>query len=50
MGWGETYMDGFGANRQRLTTRAVHDRTMMRDYWTRNSTAADNLRAALNLD
>lgn len=50
IGWEETYMDGFGAKAQPLTTRATRDQSMMLDYWSRNSNADDALRAALNLD
>ena len=50
MGWEETYTDGFGSKKQRLTTRATRDKSMMLDYWRRNGTTDDALRAELNLD
>lgn len=49
-GWEDTHTSGFGDNVRRLTTRATRDRSMMLDYWNRNRTVDDTLRAALNLD
>jgi hypothetical protein len=49
-GWSETYIDGFGANAQRLTTRAVKSNSMMIDYWNRHSNADAHLRGELGLE
>jgi len=49
-GWEETYRDGFGANAQELTTTATLDRTIISDYWTKNSNADAHLRKELNLE
>lgn len=37
--WSETYLDGFGPNAQRLTTRARRTSSIKSDYWNRNSNA-----------
>ena len=48
-GWEETYMDGFGAGRKQLATRAVRDKTLFIDYWRYHSNSDIALRDSLNL-
>ena len=45
-GWEETY----GSADSPVTTRATRDKSMLLDYWTRNSLADAALRTELNLD
>jgi len=47
--WEENYTSGFGANAKKLTTRAARDKTIMLDYWGRNSLADSVWRDKLNL-
>ncbi len=49
-GWEESYTRGNGADARLVTTRATRDKSMLLDYWTRNSLADEALRAELNLD
>lgn len=46
-GWEETYMDGFGANKKKLTTLAVKKKTLFIDYWNHNKLSDDTLRDSL---
>ena len=48
-GWSETYMDGFGKDVKRLTTRARRAQSIMLDYWNHHGTKDDSLRAVLGL-
>ncbi len=49
-GWEETYPSGRGPGARMMTTRARLDKSIMLDYWNRNSTSDATLRADLNLD
>ncbi len=48
--WKETYLSGFGADAQELTTTARLDQTMMIDYWTKNKNKDSKLRQKLHLE
>lgn len=48
-GWEETYKSGFGNNAKTLTTKAVKDKSIMLDYWSKNSLADSVWREKLNL-
>lgn len=47
--WEETYIDGFGASRKKLTSRAVKSATLFTDYWRQHSNADAPLRDTLKL-
>lgn len=49
-GWEESYPDGFGENKQTLTTRAVKDKVLIIDYWNHNKNADLILRDSLGLN
>jgi len=48
--WTETYVDGWGASAQKLTTTGKKIKRMQLDYWTKNSNADADLREELGLD
>lgn len=50
VGWEESYPDGFGKNKQTLTTRAVKNKALIIDYWNHNKNADLILRDSLGLD
>ncbi len=49
-GWEETYTSGWGNSAKMLTTKAVRKKSMMLDYWTKNSNDDLVLRKDLELD
>ena len=49
-GWEETYPDGFGKNKQTLTTRAVKDKALIIDYWNHNKNIDTVLRDSLGVN
>lgn len=49
IGWTETNYSGFGANKKQLTTTATRMKTIISDYWNRNSVADSTFRKELNL-
>lgn len=49
IGWEETYLDGFGANKKKLTTRAIKKKTLFIDYWNHNKKADTDFRDSLEL-
>lgn len=49
IGWEETYLDGFGTNKKKLTTRAIKKKTLFIDYWNHNKNADTALRDSLEL-
>jgi hypothetical protein len=49
LGWTETYISGWGANAITLTTSATLKRSMMVDYWNKNSNQYKSLRKELDL-
>lgn len=48
--WEETYMDGYGANRKKLSTTGTAIKTIKSAYWSKNSNKDASLRAELGLD
>ncbi len=48
-GWEETYLNGNGAKRKQLTTKAELVKTMKIDYWNKNTNSDLPLRAELGL-
>ena len=48
--WEETYKSGFGANPKELVTRAVRDKSVMLDYWNKNSTFDEVLREKMGIE
>ena len=48
--WEETYKSGFGADSKELTTKAVRDKSVLLDYWNRNSTFDEVLREKLGIE
>jgi hypothetical protein len=48
-GWEETYKDGSGPDAPVLSTRAVKNKSMLTDYWTRNRLEHASLRDSLGL-
>ena len=48
--WEETYNSGFGADSKKLTTKAVRDKSVLLDYWNRNSTFDEVLREKLGIE
>lgn len=48
--WEETYRSGFGADSKKLTTKAVRDKSVMLDYWNKNSTFDEVLREKMGLE
>ncbi len=50
IGWTEKYVDGYGMNRQELTTKATRIKTINTDYWNKNSNADGVLRDELKLN
>ncbi len=49
LGWQETYLDGFGANKKLLTTTAIRKKTIWLDYWKHNSNADSTYLDSLQL-
>ncbi|MBL7827007.1 MAG: hypothetical protein JNJ57_10280 [Saprospiraceae bacterium] len=49
-GWEETYVDGWNAAAQKLTTKATKIKTLRLDYWTKNGNEDLPLRKALGLE
>ena len=49
LGWEETYMDGWGANAKKLTTKATRNKSIFTDYWTKNSNADAPMKQELGL-
>jgi hypothetical protein len=47
--WEETYMDGFGQDAKKLTTKAERHRSIMIDYWNKNKPTDTHLRESLGL-
>ncbi len=47
--WEETFMSGFGEKSQTLTTTATLDKSIMTDYWTKNTPQDSVFRQELNL-
>ncbi len=50
LGWEETYMSGFGANAKKMTTKATLNKTLITDYWSKNSNSDSYLRKELGLE
>jgi hypothetical protein len=50
LGWTETYRDGWGANAQMLTTRAVRRKSIMSDYWRHHTPEDTVLQRELGLE
>lgn len=48
--WQETYLDGFGANKQKLTTVGERITTIRSAYWTKNKNSDQYLRKELGLE
>lgn len=48
--WEETYNSGFGKNSKELVTRAVRDKSVMLDYWNKNSTFDEVLREKMGIE
>lgn len=48
--WEETYKSGFGSNAKELVTRAVRDKSVMLDYWNKNSTFDEVLREKMGIE
>jgi len=48
--WEESYMDGYGANRKKLSTTGVAIKTIKSAYWSKNSNKDSYLRTELGLD
>lgn len=48
--WEEVYKSGFGQNSKELVTRAVRDKSIMIDYWNKNSTFDEVLRDKMGLE
>lgn len=49
IGWEETYKDGFGDKAKVLTTKATLKKSVLTDYWTKNSIADSLSRKQLGL-
>lgn len=49
-GWEETYYSGWGASRQKLTSKAVLNKSLKTDYWTKNKASDSVWREKLGLD
>ena len=49
VGWEESYLSGFGPNAKRLTTKAMQDKRIKLDYWSKNNLADSVWRKELNL-
>ncbi|HSG31605.1 MAG TPA: hypothetical protein VLB82_08680 [Thermodesulfobacteriota bacterium] len=49
IGWSEEYKSGFGANAKMLTTTATNHKSIMLDYWNKNSLDDEDLRKQLGL-
>ncbi len=47
--WEETYPSGFGPGAEMLTTKAVRNKSLFTDYWTKNQLEDANLRAKLDI-
>lgn len=47
--WSETYYDGFGTSRKKLTTTATKMKTVLTDYWNKHSVSDAAYRDSLNL-
>nr|WP_321237535.1 septum formation inhibitor Maf [uncultured Psychroserpens sp.] len=50
LGWEEQFSDGYGDNAKTLTTTATKLKTIKSPYWSKNSTADENLRKELQLN
>ena len=48
--WEESYKSGFGADSKELTTKAVRDKSVMLDYWNKNTTFDEVLREKMGLE
>ncbi len=48
--WEESYSSGFGSNAKELVTRAVRNKSVMLDYWNKNSTFDEVLRQKLGIE
>lgn len=48
--WEESFISGYGANAEKLTTKAVKLSTIKSAYWSKNSNADEVLRSELQLD
>ena len=48
--WEESYMDGYGSNRKKLTTSGQAIKTIKSDYWNKNKNTDATLRTELGLD
>lgn len=49
LSWEETYYDGYGSKRKKLTTKGTLIKTIKSVYWTKNSNADADLRKELGL-
>lgn len=49
LNWSETYYDGFGTDRKKLTTTATKMKTIVTDYWNKHSVKDAIYRDSLNL-
>jgi len=47
--WEERYKSGFGPDSKELVTRAVRDKSVLLDYWNKNSTLDEVLREKMGL-
>lgn len=50
IGWEETFISGFGAKAQKLTTKATKLETIKSAYWNKNSNADEHLRETLGIN
>ncbi len=50
LSWEETYLDGFGSNRKKLTTTAKLIKTIKSDYWNKHANADSGMRKELGLE
>lgn len=50
LAWQESYYSGWGAKRQKLTSKAQLIKTIQSDYWNKNSNIDSGLRSELGLD
>lgn len=48
--WEERYKSGFGRDSKELVTRAVRDKSVMLDYWNKNSTFDEVLREKMGIE
>lgn len=47
--WEDTYISGFGDDKQKMTTKAIKDKRIKTDYWKKNKNEYADFRKKLNL-